>query len=157
MPLADPLPPTRHVLQTVEAQGPEKTFTFLCALELSGQNIAMAGLTVDGLSLFNIAYDGRTLKQEKSPLLLETIDAQYILKDLQFAYWPVDALRKILPVGWHIETTAHTRALYRGDEKISVARYPANAAPWPESVELINYRYGYRLQIKTLNYDAVSE
>jgi hypothetical protein len=28
---------------------------------------------------------------------------------------------------------------------------------WAKSVELINYRYNYRLQIKTISYETLSE
>lgn len=72
----------------------------------------MAGLSVDGLSLFNLRYDGQLLVSEKSPLLPANLPPEWILMDLQLIYWPAEEIQKILPFGWHLDTSTDQRTLY---------------------------------------------
>lgn len=157
LPLASPLPPSRHILQRVEAQWSDNTTTFLCALELSAQHIAMAGVTPEGITLFNLTFDGQTVRQQKSPLLPEMINPQMMISDLQLSYWPADALQKVLPRDWRLESNAEGRTLYVSGIKRSEVHYGGRATPWPDSVELTNHRYHYRLRMTTLSYDVLPE
>ncbi len=54
MPMAPPVGPSRRVVQQITALWQDRKETLLCVLELDKQRIAMAGLTNDGLSLFNL-------------------------------------------------------------------------------------------------------
>jgi hypothetical protein len=158
MPMAPPVGPARRVVQQITAQWPDRKETVLCVLELDKQRIAMAGLTNDGLSLFNLTYDGKTIVADKSPLLPDSVAPEFIITDLQLVYWPVAVLQKNLhDSAWRLEVdTRHRRLYYQGNKAIEV-NYVVPDAVWAKSVELINYRYNYRLQIKTISYEALPE
>lgn len=158
MPIAPPAGPSRRIVQQITAQWPDRKETLLCVLELDQQRVAMAGLTNDGVGLFNLTYDGKTIVLDKSPLLPKSLSPEFVIADLQLVYWPVSVLQKSLHAGsWRLEVdTGHRRLYYQGDKMIDV-NYLLPDAVWAKSVELINYRYNYRLQIKTLSYDALSE
>lgn len=157
MPLAPPFGPSRRIVQQLTAVWPGRQETLLCVLELDNRRMAMAGLTGDGLSLFDLSYDGKTLQSDKNPLLPESVAPELIIADLQLVYWPVAALQKMLPRPWRLEADSHHRRLYFNEEPRVDVRYLAPDAIWPKAVELVNHRYNYRLQIKTISYEALPE
>ena len=157
LPLAVPLGPPRQVMQQIQAEWPGRSETLLCALELDSQHIAMAGLSPDGMSLFNMDYDGHKLQLDKSPLIPDNLQPQLFISDLQLIYWPLLELETRLPVGWHFETTANSRSLYHEDEKQAEVQYLSTETPWPKTVILINHIHNYRLHITTLSYDVLPE
>jgi hypothetical protein len=158
MPMAPPTGPSRRVVQQITALWPDRKETLLCVLELDKQRIAMAGLTNDGLSLFNLTYDGKTMVSDKSPLLPDSVAPEFIITDLQLVYWPVAVLQKSLHASsWRLEVDKNHRRLYYQGNKTVEVNYLVPDAVWAKSVELINYRYNYRLQIKTISYEDLSE
>ncbi|MBF6649970.1 DUF3261 domain-containing protein [Methylobacter sp. BlB1] len=157
LPIAPPTGPARHVVQQLTATWTDRQETLVCVLELDDRHIAMAGLTNEGLSLFNLSYDGHTLTSDKSPLLPDAVAPEFIIADLQLVYWPVAGLEKILPAGWRLEADPNGRILYHQDDKKAEVRYLSPDAAWPRDVELTNHQYHYRLDIKTLSYDVLPE
>lgn len=157
IPLAQPMAPSRRVVQQLTAIWPGKQETLLCVLELDQKHIAIAGLSTDGISLFNLNYDGKKLVLDKSPLLPVNFSPEHIIKDLQLVYWPVSELQKILPPAWRLEADSRHRRLYFNNEKNVEVDYLQPDAVWPKTVELTNHRYHYQLHIKTVSYEAVPE
>jgi hypothetical protein len=158
MPMAPPVGPSRRVVQQITALWPDRKETLLCVLELDKQRIAMAGLTNDGVSLFNLTYDSKTTVLDKSPLLPDSVAPEFIISDLQLVYWPVAVLQKNLHgSSWRLEVDSNHRRLYYQGNKVVEVNYLLPDPVWAKSVELINYRYNYRLQIKTISYETLSE
>lgn len=157
MPIAPPTGPARRVVQQLTATWTDRQESLVCVLELDSRRIAMAGLTNEGLSLFNLSYDGHTLTSDKSPLLPDAVAPEFMIADLQLVYWPVAELENILPAGWRLETGPDYRLLYRQNDRKVEVRYLSPDAVWPRAVELTNHQYHYRLNIKTLSYDALPE
>ncbi len=157
LPLAAPLGPARHIVQNIVAQWPGQQQSLLCVLELDSRQIAMAGVTQEGLSLFNLRYDGKTLVLDKSPLLPENVAPQLIISDLQLAYWPVAELDKILPNHWRLENQANRRRLWHKQQLVTEVSYSSPGGAWPQNVELTNLLHQYKLHITTLSYDTLSE
>ena len=158
MPMAPPIGPSRRIVQQITAQWPNRNEILLCVLELDKQRIAMAGLTNDGVSLFNLTYDGKTIVSDKSPLLPDSLAPEFMITDLQLVYWPVAILQNSLrSSAWRLEVDpGHRRLYYRGTKAIEV-NYIMPDVVWAKSVELINYRYNYRLRIRTIDYEALPE
>lgn len=157
IPLAPPLGPARRIVQQLTAQWPGREESLLCILELDNQRIAMAGLTTDGLSLFNLSYDGQRLQSDKTPLMPVSVAPERIIADLQLVYWPLASLTKILPRHWRLETANSHRRLYFNDGLRVEVRYRSTDVMWPKIVELINHEYNYRLYIETISYETLSE
>lgn len=157
MPIAPPIGPARRVVQQLTAAWADRRETLVCVLELDERRIAMAGLTHEGLSLFNLSYDGRALASDKSPLLPDAVAPEFMIADVQLVYWPVAELEKILPAGWRLESGPDQRVLYHRDDRKVEVRYLSPDPSWPRDVELTNHQYHYRLNIKTLSYDVLPE
>ncbi|MGZ5615188.1 MAG: DUF3261 domain-containing protein, partial [Methylobacter sp.] len=120
-------------------------------------HIAMAGLSNDGLSLFNLSYDGHAIVSDKSPLLPESVNPEFIISDLQLVYWPLAELQKILPADWRLETAQNKRIVTVGNNKQVEINYLSPDPVWPKAVELVNFLYNYRLNIKTISYELIPE
>jgi hypothetical protein len=157
MPIAKPLGPARRIVQQIDAVWAERQASLLAVLELDARHIAMAGLSNDGLSLFNLSYDGHSIESDKSPLLPEQVAPEFIVADLQLAYWPIAELQKILPAGWQLQQDGGKRILTVGNAKQVEINYLSPDPVWPKAVELVNFRYNYRLNIKTISYELVPE
>jgi Protein of unknown function (DUF3261) len=157
IPMASPIGPARRIVQQITAVWSDRQETLLCVIELDKHHIAIAGLSNEGISLFNLSYDGKTLKLDKSPLLPVTFSPEFIIKDLQLVYWPQSALQKILPRQWRLEADDHHRHLYHNNERRVDVDYLQPDTAWAKSVTLSNYRLHYQLHIKTIGYETVSE
>jgi Protein of unknown function (DUF3261) len=155
--MAPPLGPTRRVVQQITATWPSRHETLLCVLELDKQHIAIAGLSNDGISLFNLSFDGNKLVLDKSPLLPNSFSPELIIKDLQLVYWPQPELQKILPRQWRLDADYHHRRLYFNNERRVDVDYLQRDPAWAKEVVVTNHRYHYHLHIKTLSYDVLSE
>jgi len=157
MPIAQPLGPARRIVQQINAVWADRQESLLAVLELDAKHIAMAGLSNDGLSLFNLSYDGHAIVSDKSPLLPESVNPEFIITDLQLVYWPIAELEKNLPAGWRLEQSGKKRFLYISDKKQVEVNYVSPDPVWPKAVELVNFQYNYRLNIKTISYDLIPE
>ncbi|MGR9013385.1 MAG: DUF3261 domain-containing protein [Gammaproteobacteria bacterium] len=157
MPIAQPLGPSRRIVQQIDAVWADRKESLLAVLELDARHIAMAGLSHSGLSLFNLTYDGSTVVSDRSPLLAESVNPEFIITDLQLVYWPIAILQNNLPAGWRIEEVGNKRYLTVNGKKQVEINYVSPDPVWPKVVELVNFRYNYRLHVKTISYDFISE
>lgn len=157
LPMAPPVGPARRVVQQITAFWPGRKESLLCVLELDKQRIAIAGLSSDGISLFNLSYDGKALTLDKSPLLPAAFSPEFIIKDLQLVYWPTAELQKILPPYWRLEADNRHRHLYYHHDKLVDIDYIQPDATWAKDVALTHHRYHYHLHIKTISYESLPE
>lgn len=157
IPMAAPIDPPRRIVQQITAIWADKQESLLCVLELDKKHIAIAGLSNEGMSLFNLNYDGKTLSLDKSPLLPANFSPEHIIKDLQLVYWPQIELQKLLPQQWRLETDTQHRRLYYNNELRVEVDYLQPDTVWAKDVTVTNHRYHYHLHIKTISYDALSE
>lgn len=157
MPMAPPVGPNRRIVQHLTAIWPGHQESLLCVLELDKQRIGIAGLSDEGISLFNLNYDGKKVVIDKSPLLTASFMPELVIKDLQLAYWPVAEIQKILPLNWRLEADKYTRRLYFNDQLQADVDYSQPDISWSKSVNLTNHQYHYRLQINTISYETVPE
>lgn len=157
MPLAHPVGPSKRIVLQIAVNGLGQPNIMLCVLEMDAQHVAMAGLSNEGLSLFNLSYDGKTIQLDKSPLMADSLAPEAIMADLQLIYWPIEALNKRLAPQWRLESDKNHRYLYYKDDRKVAVNYLSASSTWAEVVDLVNHQYDYNLHITTLNYDAVSE
>lgn len=157
LPLAPPLGPSRRIVQQLTAHWPGQERTLLCVLELSGNKIAIAGLTPEGMSVFDLSYDGKLIESARSPLVPDLVQPERIVADVQLAYWPLDLLRKNLPTGLAIEAGTNFRRLTENGQTRIEVRYLSAETDWPRQVELTHLQYHYRLSIDTLSYEVLPE
>ena len=157
LPMAQPFGQSRRIVQQLTVTCGNQQQSLLVVLELDAQHIAMAGISNEGLSLFNLHYDGKTVVYEQSLLVPKAISPVAIITDLQLAYWPIAELQALLPAGWRITSNENKRFLYDSHEKRIAVDFLEPDRDWPKIIQLVNYRNNYLLQLKTLSYDLIPE
>src|SRR3546814_7795605 len=103
-----------------------------------------------GQRVFTLDYDGSDLKTWRAPFAPDAIDPQRIVADLQFAYWPLPALKSAWQIGETqvIEPRPGLRRLIHGD-RIVAEVHSATADRFPARLWLVNFVYGYRSEEHT--------
>lgn len=93
-----------------------------------------------------MVWDGKQLQQTRAPWLPPQVRGERVLDDLQFALWPADAIRAVLPAGWTL------------DDADGIRRLQQDGQTWlerdtlPDSrVRLRNLAEGYELVIESLD------
>lgn len=131
---------------TVERNG--KIDELDAALEIDNQQLQLVGLAF-GQRVLSLSYDGKKITAWRHFMLPEQVRAEDILEDIQLTLWPLDAIRKTLPLGWRIEDNDLQRTLYKGDDVIYRINY-SSMPRWSGTVKLENLRYHYSLVIQSL-------
>jgi hypothetical protein len=149
-PLASPasLGSERVVNQVVRAAFGSREMTFNCVVTVKGGAMTLVGLSAVGVRLFTVRYDGNAVHSEISPGIPEHFEPERLLADLQLVYWPLASLQVAMhDAGWQLsEPAPGTRRLRRGEKLIAEAHY-GSEDPWSGHSWLVNFEYGYSLQI----------
>jgi len=130
---------------TIERDG--KTDQLDAALEVDANALQLVGLAF-GQRVLSLQYDGKKMATWRHFMLPEQVRAEDILEDIQLTLWPIEAIRKALPPGWHIDDVGLQRSLYMGDKLICAIRYSAMPR-WSGTVTLENFRYHYTITIQS--------
>ena len=116
-------------------------------LEIDAQNLRLAAFAL-GQRVLTLNWDGSNLVSERHPLLPAEVDAAYVLRDVQWMYAPLEALRTILPSGWLLEEVGGERILSHGAVPVLLIRYDS-ASRWNGRSTLENRLEGYTLTIES--------
>jgi Protein of unknown function (DUF3261) len=157
LPLAAPSGPSRRIEQRVVVYWPGHAESYYCVLESDRRHIAIAGMNAAGISLFNLDYDGKQVRMEKSPILPPGFSPEQVLRDIQLAYWPSAEISNILPTGWRLKEQYASRRLYHEDKLVYEIQYRGSRRPWAASILLNNPPLHYRLTITTVSHETVPE
>ncbi len=125
-----------------------REMTINCVVTVKDSTMTVVGLSAMGVRLFTIRYDGHEVQAEKGLPTPQQLTPERLLADLQLVFWPLASLQQPLQeAGWQVsESTPGTRRLRHGDRLIAEAHY-ADRDPWTGRSWLVNFEYGYSLQI----------
>lgn len=139
----------RQQLLTATING--KSESLLTMLNVSNNQITLAGLSTLGIRLFKVVYDETGIKTEQSIVIPQLPPANQVLSDIMFSYWPVETWQSRLPTGWFLEESDLHRNLYDADGRliIEVAYHIENNQREPIMIQH-NY-FGYQINIKNIN------
>ncbi|MFT4179584.1 MAG: DUF3261 domain-containing protein [Thermomonas sp.] len=118
-------------------------------LEVEAGEVRLA-VQAMGQTGVRLRWDGKELTQQRAPWLPSAVRAERVLDDLQFALWPADAIRRVLPPTWTLREAGNVRELLRDDtvwlsmEKSEDGR-----------IHLHNRAEGYRLDIESVDSGGV--
>lgn len=148
-PLAPPAAAGEHaVSQVVRAAVGSREMTLSCVVSVKDGAMSVIGLNAVGVRLFTIDYDGKQMRVEKSFAAPDAITPDRLIADLQLVYWPLPALQGALQgAGFKVsEPAPGTRRLRDGDRLIAEVHF-AQADAWAGRAWLVNFEFGYSLQI----------
>ncbi len=114
-------------------------------LEADGSEVRLA-VQAMGQTGVRMVWDGATLQQTRAPWLPPQVRGERVLDDLQFALWPVAAIRAALPAGWTLVETGGQRRLEQDGKAWLLLEPLADGR-----VRLRNLAEGYELVIESLD------
>lgn len=138
----------RAVGQVVRGAVGAREMTINCVVTVKDGAMTVVGLNAMGVRLFTVRYDGQQVQAEQMPGVPEQLTPDRLLADLQLVFWPLPALQSTLAsADWRLsEPAPGTRRLRHGDRLVAEAHY-AGPDPWSGRSWLVNFEYGYSLQI----------
>ncbi len=95
-----------------------------------------------GQSGVRLSWDGTILHEQRAAWLPSSVRGARVLDDLQFALWPADAIRKVLPVGWTLQDDATSRELQHAGRSWLIMTRKSGG-----QLHLENLAEGYQLEI----------
>lgn len=99
-----------------------------------------------GQSGVRLAWDGENLVEQRAPWLPPAVRGQRVLDDLQFALWPLEAIRAALPPGWRVvEADGERRLLDAQGRAWLVSRSEEGFG----NLQLQNLAEGYELGVRS--------
>lgn len=116
-------------------------------LEIDAQSLRMAAFAL-GQRVLTLNWDGFNLVSERHPLLPAEVDAAYVLRDVQWMYAPLQALRAVLPPAWMLEEVGGERILSHDGVPVLLIHYDS-ASRWSGRSKLENRLEGYTLTIES--------
>lgn len=117
------------------------------ALAIDGQRLKLAAVGL-GLRLITLDYDGKTVTEQRHPLLPAVVKGERILRDMVLTWWPLDSLRAQLPEGWTLEEVAAQRSLLWQGRPVVVIHYDKpGPRRWEGGARFENLQHDYRLSI----------
>ncbi|MFT3761460.1 MAG: DUF3261 domain-containing protein [Pseudoxanthomonas sp.] len=121
-------------------------------LEADGAEVRLL-VQAMGQSGVKLSWDGAHLQQQRAPWLPPAVRGERVLDDLQFALWPLDAIRAALPAGWRVDEIDGERRL------LDVQGRPwllAQDAGGFGNVRLRNLAEGYELDVRSMPMEDAS-
>ena len=112
-------------------------------------HLKMIMLTATGQRALSLDWDGMDWKVEKAPMVPDQLDPHALVADVEFALWPLAALEDAYrAAGWELSEPGGGVRRVRRDGKLFAEVHYADADPWRGRFWLVNFRYGYSLQIE---------
>lgn len=119
--------------------------TLEALLEIDATHLRLAGFAMHH-RVFTMGWDGHELTEQRAPQVPAQLVAGDVLRDIQLAYWPADAITAALPTGWRLEEGPRLRVLSEGDAERVRIQYDS-ASGWSGRTTLENHTGRYRLVI----------
>jgi hypothetical protein len=100
-----------------------------------------------GQSAVRLVWDGQRLHEQRAPWLPSQIRGERVLSDLQFALWPLRAVRAALPPSWQAEQIGNERRLLDAQGRVGlIARNDDGLG----DLHLYNLIEGYKLEVRSV-------
>ena len=119
-------------------------------LEVDAGEVRLLAMAM-GQSGVRLSWDGERLDEQRAAWLPAQVRGERVLDDLQFALWPLEAIRAALPSGWRVEETEGERRLLDAQGKPWLA---ARIGATDGDIELRNLAEGYRLEVRSASLEA---
>lgn len=134
-------------LFTLQQQGTKHEF--LLQVEITPQQMLMSGMTVEGLSLFNLAWEPDSSSLDYDHKI--AIEPRRVLAELQLMLWPSAAIITGLAPAKLTITAENNRAISTASGTIYVINQQGN------STQLKNLKQGYAITVKELERWSLAE
>ncbi len=136
------------MLQQVTLSKGKHRHNFNAILELEPTEVKIALLDITGSRAFDINWTSDNLKITKSDKIPGQIEGSHILAQIVVAFWPVEQVKKGLPVNIELEQSNIGRTLKNKNETIMTIRTQGDN-PWTSTSEINNRMQDVQFQISS--------
>ena len=134
--------------QRLDIEGHGRSAHLDVALEVDAARIDLVGLAL-GQRVLSLRYDGETLQSWRHPMWPAQLRGEEVLENLQLTLWPLDAIRRALPMGWSIEERDLRRTIRQDGLAIVVIDYSVLPV-WNGKIQFTNLQFNYRITIQSV-------
>jgi hypothetical protein len=135
--------------QILRAAFGEREVTLRCVLITNPDHFKMIVLTATGQRALTLDWNGTDWNVDKAPMVPAELNPQQLVADVEFALWPLQTLKDAYrPAGWDISEPGGDLRRVRHDGRLFSEVHYANPDPWNGRFWLVNFRYGYSLEIE---------
>lgn len=142
--------PEIHAQQLLTATYRHQKQSLLVMLDADQSSLELVGLSSVGIKLFKVIYDDKGIHVEQYMSLPQLPQANQVLADIMFSYWPKEAWQSVLPQGWHIADSELQRDVYDEKGVLIIHIDYMKSAEGREPTALTHQIFGYQVQIQTL-------
>jgi len=139
---------TTEQLVTAHYRGSVQTFE--AHLSVTPQRLLLIGFDPFGRRAFTVTSTDGAISFNAAPGVPQGINPGNILADIAIVYWPAASVRRGLPAGAELRSSASGRSIVaNGHEVIHVAYDTPFASGWPTSAHYSNEAFGYALDLRS--------
>lgn len=156
LPVLQDYPGTFNVYQRIRVET-DRQFTgaqpteFEAMITANRKNMKIA-LMAMGMKVWSIDYDGMVITEERGEQVPETLQAQYLMRDIALVYWPASSLKGQLK-DWKLVENASGRQIFAPDSitpAVTITYQNSEKEQGSEgNVILENHLHHYRLMIQS--------
>jgi hypothetical protein len=99
-----------------------------------------------GLPGVHLIWDGQHMDEQRAPWLPPQVRGERVLSDLQFALWPLPAVRAALPPSWQVEQVGDERRLLDAQHRTWLVVHSDGGLG---NLNLRNLAEGYALEVRS--------
>jgi hypothetical protein len=145
-----PVPPgyaeTVSLSQTATGRRGEQSVAFQAGLELSPERVEVVILAPAGPRVLTVTWDGRGVREKRTPLAPERLAGLNILGDIFVSLWPLEAVAAALPPGAEVTEEGGVRRIAQGGRTVLEV---TAGGPGEARQRLRNLDFGYEMSIRT--------
>jgi hypothetical protein len=142
------------LLQRVESTYQGKKSTFIANIEINTQEVIIVGFNQMGIKIFELEWKGKEMNFS-TIVKNSAFNPEYILADLQLAYWPLKSQIGTLKV--EESDQAGFQRLFKKSGKVIINISADHKTPWKGKTNFQHLEKNYSLKIETLNYEEWHE
>ncbi|MDV7341032.1 DUF3261 domain-containing protein [Terasakiella sp. A23] len=135
-----------EVVQLLKGDYAQKQFVFQVGLSMKEDGLSLIALDSMGRRAFSVFWDDNGVTAQKANWMPDMVRAEYILKDIMMAYWPIDALGVF---DESVRQVGNERIVENNGDKTLSIYSPSQMDRWNGKVVIENHVLGYRIEIQS--------
>jgi hypothetical protein len=140
-----------EISQDLHLQQGSQGYDAVAALQLDAKELSLVVLGPMGNRMLSLHWDGQHLIEQRDPSLPPDLPLRAILRDLQYALFPAEAVRSLLPGGWQLVEKGlaqggHQRSIRHHDKDVMTVVYDG-PDPFAATLTLKNKGFGYAITV----------
>lgn len=141
-----------HDQQLLKFKYKNQENSLITLVDVNQNQLKVIGLSVLGIRLFEIEYNGEIIKTKQNIFIKELPAPQQVLSDIMLSILPIQQWQAVLPEGWQLfDKQLHRKLINDKQETVIDITYqenPTNKIRKP--IHIQHYIFGYQIAIQSM-------